>query len=38
MRTLRRFGQTAEGPVGFLVPAAAMDEMADHLLAPDGFS
>lgn len=38
MRTLRRFGQAAEGPVGFLVPAAAMDEMADHLLAPDGFS
>ena len=38
MRTLRRFGQTAEGPVGFLVPIAAMEEMADHLLAPDGFS
>ena len=38
MRTLRRFGQTAEGPQGFLVPAAAMEEMADHLLAPDGFS
>ena len=38
MRTLRRFGQTTEGPQGFLVPAAAMEEMADHLLAPDGFS
>ena len=38
MRTLRRFGQTTEGPVGFLVPAAAMEEMADHLLAPDGFA
>ena len=38
MRTLRRFGQTAEGPQGFLVPAAAMEEMADHLLAPDGFT
>ena len=38
MRTLRRFGQTAEGPVGFLVPIAAMEEMADHLLTPDGFA
>jgi len=38
MRTMRRFGQTTEGPQGFLVPAAAMEEMADHLLAPDGFS
>ena len=38
MRTLRRFGQTTEGPQGFLVPAAAMEEMADHLLAPDGFT
>jgi len=38
MRTLRRFGQTTEGPQGFLVPAAAMEEMADHLLAPDGFA
>ena len=38
MRTLRRFGQTTEGPQGFLVPAAAMEEMAGHLLAPDGFS
>lgn len=38
MRTLRRFGQTTEGPQGFLVPAAAMEEMADHLLAPDGVS
>ena len=38
MRTLRRFGQTTEGPQGFLVPAAAMEEMADNLLAPDGFS
>ncbi len=38
MRTMRRFGQTTEGPQGFLVPAAAMEEMADHLLAPDGFA
>ena len=38
MRTLRRFGQATEGPQGFLVPIAAMEEMADHLLAPDGFS
>ena len=38
MRTLRRFSQTTEGPQGFLVPAAAIEEMADHLLAPDGFA
>lgn len=38
MRTMRRFGQTTEGPQGFLVPAAAMEEMSDHLLAPDGFT
>ena len=38
MRTVRRFGQTAEGPQGFLVPAAAMEEMSDHLLDPDGFA
>ena len=38
MRTVRRFGQTTEGPQGFLVPAAAMEEMADHLLDPDGFA
>ena len=38
MRTLRRFGQTTEGPQGFLVPAAAMEEMSDHLLDPDGFA
>ena len=37
-RTLRRFGQTTDGPTGFLIPAVAMEEMADHLLAPDGFA
>lgn len=38
MRTLRRFGQTTDGPTGFLVPAVAMEEMAGHLLAPGGFA
>ena len=38
MRTLRRFGQTTEGPQGFLVPAAAMEEMKDYLLTPGGFA
>ena len=38
VRTLRRFGQTTDGPTGFLIPAVAMEEMADHLLAPDGFA
>ena len=37
MRTARRFGQTSDGPVGFLVPSAAMEAMDDHLLAADGF-
>ena len=37
MRTLRGFSQTTEGPQGFLVPAAAMEAMDDHLLAADGF-
>ena len=27
-----------EGPQGFLVPAAAMEEMEDYLLTPGGFA
>lgn len=37
LRTLRRFGQSSEGPVGFLVPIAAMELMDDYLLAPGDF-
>lgn len=34
LRTMRRFAQTGtpDGPVGFLVPNAAMEAMRDHLL------
>ena len=38
LATTRRFGQTADGPTGFLVPKAALEEMEGYLLAPGGFA
>lgn len=32
LRTQRRFATSTDGPVGFLVPRAAEEHMADHLL------
>lgn len=34
----RRFGRTEDGPTGFLVPKAALEEMDGYLLAPGGFA